>query len=262
MSHKRPGEKKIMEPQVQTGHIVLSEDFSNGVSRHARIGCVLSDFDRTMVQLFSSEELRALTRCLIRRYCDLGLRIDLPDTVDPYALWSNVQMSAEKTEGPRQAEVIRCESAKMLTEHEIGVAQKTDLFTSVAETLKWLNTRGVALGIISSNSTRAIEVVLKRNRVDEWFSVLYGREPDIEYGRLKPDPALIFKALNVLEATPNETLLIGDSRDDIIAGRVAGVLSLGVTTGKCLAEELLKEGAHAVLPSFSFLDKLPGIQIG
>jgi HAD superfamily hydrolase (TIGR01509 family) len=56
----------------------------------------------------------------------------------------------------------------------------------------------------------------------------------------KPDPAVIFKALEGLAASPDDCLFVGDSPADIEAAHRAGVQSCAVTYGYGKREELAK----------------------
>ncbi len=226
------------------------------------ISCVLSDFDGTLVQLFSAKELRSLTEGLFRKCSDLHIEIDLPDTVDPYVLWSGVQRVAEALGAPKEAERLLSECETTLSEYEVRAARKAELLPDVGETLTWLNARRVPVGIVSSNSSRAIEIALKRNHAAETVKLICGREPAMDYTRLKPNPALILQSLEMIGVSPEQALFIGDSRQDMKAARAAGILSFGVATGTCSAEDLFTEGAHEVIPSFSFLPECQYIKFG
>jgi phosphoglycolate phosphatase len=47
----------------------------------------------------------------------------------------------------------------------------------------------------------------------------------------KPDPGGLLHIMRTLGASPEETLMVGDSRNDVLAGRNAGVRTCGVTYG-------------------------------
>ncbi len=59
---------------------------------------------------------------------------------------------------------------------------------------------------------------------------------------LKPDPAAIHHILTTLGALPEKSVMVGDSPNDIKAGRAAGVLTCAVTYGYRDREELQAEG--------------------
>lgn len=47
----------------------------------------------------------------------------------------------------------------------------------------------------------------------------------------KPDPAGLLSLMRTFGASPRETLMVGDSRNDVLAGRGAGASTCGVTYG-------------------------------
>jgi phosphoglycolate phosphatase-like HAD superfamily hydrolase len=63
-------------------------------------------------------------------------------------------------------------------------------------------------------------------------------------------------ALEELGRPPERALMVGDTPDDILAGRAAGTLTVGVTTGVFDAEALAAAGADHVIPR---LDELLGL---
>lgn len=68
----------------------------------------------------------------------------------------------------------------------------------------------------------------------------------------KPHPEGIRLAMKYFDTTPNETVMIGDTPTDIIAGKSAGVWTIGVDTNDCLSE-LLGAGANRIIHNISEL---------
>lgn len=80
----------------------------------------------------------------------------------------------------------------------------------------------------------------------------------------KPDPEGISKVLAELNYKPEEVIMVGDLDADIIAGKRAGVLSVGIAHGFGTAKELEAAGADKVVKDLaelrSFVDELNGRQ--
>lgn len=51
------------------------------------------------------------------------------------------------------------------------------------------------------------------------------------FGSKKPDPEGLLHMMRIHRASPGESLMIGDSRNDVLTGRSAGVTTCGVTYG-------------------------------
>jgi HAD superfamily hydrolase (TIGR01509 family) len=70
---------------------------------------------------------------------------------------------------------------------------------------------------------------------------------DVKEG--KPSPEGIFLARTELQATP--VLMIGDSKNDVIAGQRAGITTIGVATGLTNHQELAAAGADTVVSTLT-----------
>jgi len=95
------------------------------------------------------------------------------------------------------------------------------------EALKELRRLGLKLAAVSNASQDNTELVLKAFGLDEYFDVILGKD----YGYLdgvKPNPYLIKKALKALNLRPEEVLIVGDSSNDVLAGKNAGIKTVNV----------------------------------
>ena len=68
----------------------------------------------------------------------------------------------------------------------------------------------------------------------------------------KPGPGQLLAACAHLGIAPEETLMVGDSSHDLMAGRAIGAGTIGVLTGLA-SEEQLAPLADAVLPDIGHL---------
>ena len=100
-------------------------------------------------------------------------------------------------------------------------------------TLKFLKRAGVKIGILSSKEKELVEESIASCRLccDLFLSGEDMRLP-------KPHPVSLTDLLQRLHAQPGEALYVGDTPEDIVQGRRAGVITVGVTTGLHSAEEL------------------------
>jgi len=72
----------------------------------------------------------------------------------------------------------------------------------------------------------------------------------------KPAPDELLLAAKKLKASPTKCLMIGDSRFDQMAGKNAGMNSIGVLTGYTSARKLKLAGAKEVIGSVNDLNKV------
>ncbi|MDR6121675.1 pyrophosphatase PpaX [Bacillus sp. SLBN-46] len=99
-------------------------------------------------------------------------------------------------------------------------------FVGVKETVQTLKDRGYKMGIVT---TKRHDVTLKGLRLmelEDYFEVIVAYD---HVEKVKPDPEPIFKALEQLGSTPEESIMVGDNFHDILAGKNAGTATAGVS---------------------------------
>ncbi|AIU70626.1 2-haloalkanoic acid dehalogenase [Thermococcus eurythermalis] len=94
--------------------------------------------------------------------------------------------------------------------------------------LKELKEMGLKLAAVSNASQECTEFVLDLFGLRKYFDVVYGKDYSNLDG-VKPDPYLVKKALKALGVAPQETLMVGDSHHDVLAGKRAGMKVVNVT---------------------------------
>ncbi len=109
----------------------------------------------------------------------------------------------------------------------------TTAYPGVLETLSILPGRK---STATTKGTPTTRIVLERFGLLPFFDHVQGTDGF----PAKPNPDVIFKALEGLGAQPEDCLFVGDSPADMEAAKRAGVKSCAVTYGYGLREELLK----------------------
>ncbi len=87
--------------------------------------------------------------------------------------------------------------------------------------LKVLRDMGLKLAAVSNASQECTEFVLTLFNLKGLFDVIEGKDYSNLDG-VKPSPYLILKALRKLGVKPYEAVVVGDSEQDVIAGKSAG----------------------------------------
>ncbi|MCZ8537505.1 pyrophosphatase PpaX [Paenisporosarcina quisquiliarum] len=98
-------------------------------------------------------------------------------------------------------------------------------FDGVADTLRILKARGIKMAIVSTKKQDIIQRGLKLMGIEDIFEVVIALDDVVNP---KPDPEPIVLALNRLNASKEEALMIGDNSHDIEGGQNAGVRTAGV----------------------------------
>jgi len=101
-------------------------------------------------------------------------------------------------------------------------------FPNTQETLKRLKDAGVKIAAVTTRSKRTSIITLEMGGIMGYFDVIISGE-DVE--QPKPHPEPLFKALQQLEVRPEKAVMIGDTEADILAGKKAKVMTIGVSYG-------------------------------
>jgi len=109
----------------------------------------------------------------------------------------------------------------------------TRLYPEVADTLAWFDNKRKA--VVTSKEVRFTKIILDHFEIGKYFDAIVGG--DTTPAR-KPDPRPVLEGLRLLGGTAEEAVMIGDSENDINAGRRAGTRTCGVTFGFRTAEQL------------------------
>lgn len=113
------------------------------------------------------------------------------------------------------------------------------------------------LAIFTGRPKQEAEFVLKRWRLQNYFYSVISME-DLPEGKHKPEPDGLFKILNIV--SPVNAYYLGDTHDDMISAKKAGVKAIGVLPPQDkspeLKEKLIKHEAEIVLQNTEDVVKL------
>lgn len=136
-------------------------------------------------------------------------------------------------------------------------ADHTAPYPGILRLLRRMARYGVPVAVVS-NKDDAPAKALVRDYFGPYVAVIKGRTD--EYA-IKPDPGLVFAALNELGADPARTLYIGDSNVDMETAKNAGLDSCGVLWGFRTEAELSAAGAKYLVENVHELGRKFGITL-
>jgi 2-phosphoglycolate phosphatase len=93
-------------------------------------------------------------------------------------------------------------------------------YPGVRETLEQLKTAGIRLGVVTVKRQDQAEGTLKKADLARYFDHIRGWS---EGQKLKPDPEPLLETIAALQARAEDTLMVGDSEQDIFAAQAAGI---------------------------------------
>ena len=108
------------------------------------------------------------------------------------------------------------------------IGREATVYPGVHEALAELSAAGYALGVVTNALQQLAEKVLARFDIARLMTIVLGGD-GVTHGKPAPDP--MWKACRALNVTPDETLMVGDSENDVLAARAAGCAILAVPYG-------------------------------
>lgn len=117
--------------------------------------------------------------------------------------------------------------------------QYARLFPGVTDVLDTLRARGYLLGIVTSKRRTTTDAAVRAFGLDRWCSVIV---VDEDVHRHKPDPEPVTLGARRLGVAAADALMVGDSAEDIAAGRGAGAGTAAALWGTMRLDDLLGEG--------------------
>jgi phosphoglycolate phosphatase len=120
------------------------------------------------------------------------------------------------------------------------------LYPGAVETLDDLEADGVLLAVATGKSRRGLVATLDRHGLAERFTVL--KTADDAPG--KPNPDMLLAAMSETGASPDSTVMIGDTVFDIEMAVNARIPAIGVSWGYHDPVELVSAGANEIVDRF------------
>ncbi|ALO33471.1 phosphoglycolate phosphatase [Colwellia sp. MT41] len=122
-----------------------------------------------------------------------------------------------------------------LQHYQDGLCIESTLYDDVKEGLLILKSSGFRLAIITNKPAVFIQPILSALGIGGLFEILIGGDTLTER---KPHPAPLNYALEQLKVTAEQCLMIGDSKNDILAAKAANIDSVGLTYGYNYGEDI------------------------
>ena len=133
---------------------------------------------------------------------------------------------------------------QFLEYYQQHLCDRSRLYDGVADCLAALQCQELPLGIVTNKPERFIEPLLMALGIAQDFAVVVGGDTLAEK---KPHPAPLLHAARQLACTPESTLMVGDSRNDVLAARRAGMRVICVPYGYNHGEDIRLTSPDAVV---------------
>lgn len=126
--------------------------------------------------------------------------------------------------------------------------ERVSLFPGVREGLERLREEGFKMGVVTSKMSPLARRGLEVLEVAEFFDCLVGADSCSKH---KPDPDPILMGCDLLGATPESCVYVGDSPYDLQASNAAGTLSVAALWGMFDEDALCAENPCLACSDFS-----------
>jgi len=101
---------------------------------------------------------------------------------------------------------------------------KIKLISGVKKVLGTLDNNGLKKAIVTNSPRFITDMILKKFDLTRHFQIICCGD---EVSQEKPHPEICLYAIKILNVNANETVMVGDTENDIIAGRKAGCYTIG-----------------------------------
>lgn len=201
---------------------------------------IIFDMDGTLL-----DTLNDITDSINHVFCSYGYSPKSIDEIRNYIGNGTTQL-IEKCFSRKPNDRHFARMLEQYKQHYLGnCVNKTRPYPQTIEVLHRLWESGINLGIVS-NKPDAMVKRLNNLFFSEYISVALGELPDL---KRKPEPDLVFSALEQLGVDPQDALYVGDSEVDILTAQNAGMQYIAVTWGFRDADALKAAGAESFIDS-------------
>lgn len=128
--------------------------------------------------------------------------------------------------------------------------KQTVAYEGVDDGLRQLKDAGFTLALVTNKPIRFVPKILQSFGWQDLFSEVMGGD---SLPQKKPDPAPLLHVCEQLKLTPEQAVMIGDSKNDILAGQNAGMDTLGLSYGYNYGQDIRDYHPTAAFDDFQAL---------
>lgn len=134
--------------------------------------------------------------------------------------------------------------------YEANLCNATLPYPQVIETLHLLKDKGYILAIVTNKPFKFVSPILEGLTMDGLFSFILGGDSLPEK---KPHPLPLLHVCDVLAIQVEDSVMIGDSKNDILAANACNMDSVGVTYGYNYGEDIALYKPTKIINDFKVL---------
>jgi pyrophosphatase PpaX len=135
----------------------------------------------------------------------------------------SVQSDAKNYYNNSDAKSIEDRYRQLISEY----VHKTELLPDTKKVLDYIKKKNIKIGLVTNTFRETVQEILKFHNIDMYFDAVVTSD-DVEKSKPYPDP--VIKICEKLNVFPQESILVGDTKNDYKAGKAAGCLVIGLNT--------------------------------
>lgn len=221
------------------------------------IKLICFDLDGTLVD--SVPDLAAAVNCMQQ---DLELETYSEDTIRGWVgngagVLVQRALSGDFDIDPELSEALYNDALTLFLSHySKNVFTKSTLYPNVQATLSTLHSAGYKLAIVTNKPLEQTHPVLEQADIIQYFSAVLGGD---SLANKKPHPEPLLHCRDKEGLTTDQVLMVGDSKNDIIAAQAATMASVGLTYGYNYGEPISDSNPEFVIDDISELTAILNI---
>lgn len=198
---------------------------------------LLFDLDGTL-----TDPKEGITKCVEYALNKFGIHVEHPDLLIPY-IGPPLYDSFIELGGFTEENALQAVSHYRERYREVGMFENS-VIPGIPELLSELREEGYLLYVATSKPTVFAEQIVKHYNLDSYFQHVVGSHLD---GQRSIKQEVIEHVLIHNTIRPEQALMIGDRKHDIIGAKACAVASIGVTFGYGSEDELRSAGADYIV---------------
>ena len=211
------------------------------------------DFDGTLI-----DSIPDLTQAINDMLSHYGLKSLTIEVATPFIGNGAKKLVERALEHAMQPKKVSEEFFKEATEfyfsaYSAVVCDKTYLYLGVLETLQYLDNKGYEMTICTNKPMEFIEPILEKLSIKQYFKFWIGGN---SLPQKKPDAAPLLHLAKKMNKDVDKCIMVGDSKNDILAAQNAGMESIGVSYGYNYNEHIAAYNPTKVVDKFVELQDL------
>ena len=136
--------------------------------------------------------------------------------------------------------------------YTVNNSTRSRLYDGVRQGLDYMRQGDYHMGCVTNKASEFTHPLLRDLGISDYFEVIICGD---DTQKIKPDPLPLLTAAQRMQVDPQQSLMIGDSSNDVRAARAAGFQIICTSYGYNHGEDIRRYGPDAVIDSMAELEK-------